>query len=80
MIKVGVYGYGTIGKRVADAVALQDDMSLVGVTANSYNFRIKSAYRKNIKIYSDREGYEHVEHGINVSGDIDKFIEASWTF
>ena len=30
-IKVAVNGYGVIGKRVADAVALQPDMELVGV-------------------------------------------------
>lgn len=30
-IKVGVAGYGTIGQRLADGVALQDDMELVGV-------------------------------------------------
>ena len=29
--KVAVNGYGVIGRRVADAVALQDDMELVGV-------------------------------------------------
>lgn len=29
--RVAVNGYGVIGKRVADAVALQDDMELVGV-------------------------------------------------
>ena len=43
MIKVGIVGYGTIGKREADAVLLQDDMELVGVTANTYNYRIKTA-------------------------------------
>ena len=42
-IKVGIVGYGTIGKRVADAVLLQDDMELVGVTAHSYNYRMISA-------------------------------------
>ena len=35
MIKVGIVGYGTIGKRVADAVLLQNDMELTGVTANT---------------------------------------------
>ncbi len=30
-IKVGVAGYGTIGQRLADGVALQEDMELVGV-------------------------------------------------
>ena len=32
MIKVAINGYGTIGKRVADAVDAQDDMTVVGVT------------------------------------------------
>jgi len=31
MIKVGINGYGTIGKRVAEAVTLQDDMEIVGI-------------------------------------------------
>lgn len=30
-IRVAVNGYGVIGKRVADAVALQSDMDLAGV-------------------------------------------------
>ena len=29
-IKVGVAGYGTIGQRLADGVAMQGDMELVG--------------------------------------------------
>jgi glyceraldehyde-3-phosphate dehydrogenase (NAD(P)) len=32
MIRVAVNGYGTIGKRVADAAAAQDDMEVVGVS------------------------------------------------
>jgi glyceraldehyde-3-phosphate dehydrogenase (NAD(P)) len=31
MVKVGVVGYGVIGGRLADGVAMQDDMELVGV-------------------------------------------------
>ena len=31
MIKVGINGYGTIGKRVAEAVTLQNDMKIVGI-------------------------------------------------
>ena len=30
-VKVAVNGYGVIGKRIADAVGLQEDMELVGV-------------------------------------------------
>ena len=31
MKSVAINGYGTIGKRVADAVAAQDDMKIIGV-------------------------------------------------
>ncbi|TKX84936.1 glyceraldehyde-3-phosphate dehydrogenase, partial [Halorubrum sp. SS5] len=40
MIRVGVNGYGTIGKRVADAVAAQADMELVGVTKASPDYGV----------------------------------------
>jgi len=32
MIRVAINGYGTIGKRVADAVAAQPDMKVIGVS------------------------------------------------
>lgn len=41
-IRVAVNGYGVIGKRVAAAVALQDDMTLVGVADLSADWRSKS--------------------------------------
>jgi glyceraldehyde-3-phosphate dehydrogenase (NAD(P)) len=52
MIKVGLIGYGTIGKRVSDAVLLQKDMELIGIAANSYNYRIETAIEKGISIFS----------------------------
>jgi glyceraldehyde-3-phosphate dehydrogenase (NAD(P)) len=52
MIKVGVNGYGVIGKRVADAVLLQDDMELVGVTARSADFRLWPAVKNQIPIFA----------------------------
>ena len=63
MIKIGVFGYGTIGKRVADAVILQDDMELVGVTANRYNYKIKSAEQKGISVFtiSDNSHFDLLE-------------------
>ena len=36
-IRVAVNGYGVIGKRVADAVRLQDDMALAGVAEEDQN-------------------------------------------
>ena len=50
MIKVGIVGYGTIGKRVADAVLLQDDMELTGVTSRNFNYKIRTAIKKGISV------------------------------
>jgi len=77
MIKVGVVGYGTIGKRVADAILLQDDMELVGITANTYNYRIKTAYEKGIKIFPIGSLLHMSWGGIDVAGDIDDLTQRS---
>ena len=46
MIQVGVNGYGTIGKRVADAVAAQPDMQLTGVAKTRPNYEAETAVRE----------------------------------
>ena len=51
-LKVGLVGYGTIGKRVADAIRLQKDMQLVGVTGHTYNYKMEIAKMKGIPIFS----------------------------
>lgn len=50
-VKVGINGYGVIGKRIADAVLLQDDMELVGVTARTPDFRLFPLVKSNISLY-----------------------------
>jgi len=52
MIKVGVNGYGTIGRRVADAVRKQKDMELVGVTAVHPHYKYAMARDKGIDLYA----------------------------
>jgi glyceraldehyde-3-phosphate dehydrogenase (NAD(P)) len=52
MIKVGINGYGTIGRRVAEAVGLQDDMELVGVTKTRPDYRATMAIEKGIPVYA----------------------------
>jgi len=52
MIKVGVNGYGTIGRRVADAVKKQKDMELVGVTAVHPHYKYGVAKDKGIDLYA----------------------------
>jgi glyceraldehyde-3-phosphate dehydrogenase (NAD(P)) len=74
MIKVGIIGYGTIGKRVADAVRLQDDMQLVGVTARGFNQRILAAQRKGIDIYAVGDAQELEQHGVRVAGTMDGLL------
>jgi len=45
-VKVAINGYGTIGKRVADAVAAQDDMEVVGVVKTRPSFEAQMAIEK----------------------------------
>lgn len=74
--KVGVVGYGTIGKRVADAVMLQQDMELVGITAHSYNYRILNAHRKGIKIFTLTDDVKFFDNGIKPAGKFNDLINA----
>ena len=74
-INVGVVGYGTIGKRVADAVASQKDMQLVGVTSHSYSFNTEVAKQKGYRIFTMGNDSNLKLHGINPDGDINNLLE-----
>src|SRR3989338_1131232 len=74
-IKVGIVGYGTIGKRVADAVAMQKDMKLVGVTAHSYSFNTEVAKQKGYKVFSVDGDKELRDNGIVPDGDINSLLD-----
>src|SRR2546427_1954001 len=50
--RIAVNGYGTIGKRVADAVVLQDDMRLAGVAKTKPDFEANLAARKGYAVYA----------------------------
>jgi len=76
-IKVGVVGYGTIGKRVADAVAMQKDMKLIGVTAHSYSFNTEVAKQKGYKIFTISDDNDLKSNGIKPDGDIDNLLDES---
>jgi glyceraldehyde-3-phosphate dehydrogenase (NAD(P)) len=51
VVKVAINGYGTIGKRVADAVDAQDDMTIIGVTKTRPSFGCDLAVRKGYPLY-----------------------------
>ncbi len=51
-MRVGVVGYGTIGKRVADAVLRSSDMQLTGVAKTSPDYEATIALRRGISLYT----------------------------
>ena len=56
-IRVAVNGYGVIGKRVAAAVALQDDMSLVGVADVVADWRAHMVTRNGFSLFGATTEY-----------------------
>jgi len=77
--KIAINGYGTIGKRVADAVAAQDDMRVVGVAKARPDFEAKMAIRKGYALYAATEdaGTKFEKAGVKVSGALDDLVRAA---
>lgn len=78
-IRVGVAGYGTIGQRLADGVAMQGDMELVGVADLAPTLAIRALHEKGMPydLYLV-EGAERAKFdalGIPVAGTFDDLIE-----
>jgi glyceraldehyde-3-phosphate dehydrogenase (NAD(P)) len=78
-IQVAVNGYGTIGKRVADAVALQPDMELVGVAKTSPNHEAELAVENDYPLYAAIEDRVHLfeEADIELAGTVDELVAAA---
>ena len=72
MVKVLVVGYGVIGQRLADGVALQGDMELVGVVDAAPTLSVRALVEKGMpyKLYAAfPEAKDNLETaGIPVSG------------
>lgn len=77
MISVAINGYGTIGKRVADAVAAQDDMKVVGVSKTKPDFEARVAIEKGYELYVSIPEREKLfdDAGIPVSGTVEDMLE-----
>lgn len=77
-IKVGVAGYGTIGQRLADGVAMQGDMELVGVADVSPKLSIRALYEKGMPydLYNAKHENEALfkEAGIPISGTLEDLV------
>jgi len=78
-IKVAVNGYGVIGKRVAEAVTLQDDMELVGIGDVAADWRIKVVAAKGYTIFANTEEGRNAmdKANIPVAGGLDDLLDAA---
>lgn len=79
MLHVGINGYGTIGKRVADAVRVQPDMDVCGVAKTSPDFVAEGARTAGYPLYAaieDRAG-AFDDAGIELSGTVEDLVADS---
>jgi glyceraldehyde-3-phosphate dehydrogenase (NAD(P)) len=76
-VRVAVNGYGVIGKRVADAVAGQEDMTLSGVADIAADWRIAVARRKGYPVFAGTsEAAERMARaGLAPAGTLDELLE-----
>ena len=79
MIKVAINGYGTIGKRVADAVAAQPDMKVIGVSKTKPSHEAFVAKSRGYPLYiadiAKRDAFEKA--GLPVAGSIEEMLKAA---
>ncbi len=74
-LKVAVNGYGTIGKRVADAISMQDDMELIGVSKTRPGFEALVALSKGYPLYVPGKAMGSFEEkGFKVAGTIEDMV------
>lgn len=77
MIRVAINGYGTIGKRVADAVSAQPDMEIVGVSKTKPSAEAFIAVKKGYPLYiadiSKKDAF--TKAGIEIAGSVDDMIK-----
>ena len=78
-IKVGVAGYGVIGQRLADGVALQDDMELVGVADLAPTLAVRALYEKgmpyDLYLVDGADKAKFDELGIPVAGSFNDLLD-----
>lgn len=76
-IRVALNGYGVIGKRVADAVASQDDMELVGIADIETDWRMRMALQKGFRLFASREDRVDAmrKAGLELAGTLDDLLK-----
>ncbi len=79
IIRVAINGYGVIGKRVADAVAVQGDMTLAGVADITADWRVAVARGKGYPLYAATSDSRAAmdEAGLQPAGGLDELLDAA---
>jgi len=78
MIGIGINGYGTIGRRVAYAVSMQDDMYVTGIVKNSPDYITKLASKSfNIYVPDENKIKEFEDNNIKVKGTVEDLVKES---
>ena len=75
-IRVGLVGYGVIGRRVADAIQHQLDMVLIGVADMAADWRIAQAVSRGIPLFAaaDEARPRMAQAGLPVSGSLEDLV------
>lgn len=75
MIKVGINGYGTIGRRIAHAVSLQKDMTVVGIVKTKPDYVSRLASKSfNVFVSDSSKTEDFTNSGIKVKGTFDDLL------
>lgn len=75
-VRVGLVGYGVIGKRVADAVVLQEDMELIGVAEVAADWRLGVAASRRFPVFAAEPGRADAmrAYGVSIAGRLEDLI------
>ena len=75
-VRVAVNGYEVIGKRVADAMGLQRDMTLVGISDVAADWRMSIVTRKGFGLYGATGEHARgmAQAGLRVAGTLEELL------
>lgn len=76
-VKVLINGYGTVGKRVADAVALQKDMEVIGVVKTRPTFEALMAIKNKFPLFANSKENMKLfrDKGVRVDGTLHDLLQ-----
>jgi len=74
--RIAINGYGTIGKRVTDAINAQPDMEVIGATKTRPSFEAKLANLRGVPLFAAAEEFisRFEEAGLKVEGTLDDLL------